>query len=90
MKTKNKDYPNHKTISRWASKGYLPRKGARGKVLWTNWHHDTMYLYYAPDQVEKVTREYIDEYFKNPKNRDKKYPQHNKAKAKFYKNIWSN
>lgn len=72
MKVKSYSYPEYKTARQWALHGYLPMQGAEGIRLWASGYYQKIYTYYSPDQVTKVTKAQLDEFFAPERERRRK------------------
>ena len=60
METRNDEYPGYRTKRQWAIRGFLPKPGERGTVLWANQHYHASFLYFSPEQVEQATPEALE------------------------------
>ena len=82
MKTHSTDYPEYKTIRQWALKGFLPKDGAEGIELWANRMYQDKFIYYSPDEVAAASKDQLDAFFKDEKERAKALAKEAREKRK--------
>ena len=89
IREQNKHYhivtnPEQRTITQWINDGFIPKKGIKGEILWTNGFCNHLTTWFKPNEVEPMPKEIYEDRKEDERRFSKMYARSRRNKINTY------